>query len=43
MKNQEQNSANVLCYLNSDPEYYKKLKPAPQEKYIFKEEGDRWI
>ena len=33
----------MLYYLNSDPEYYKKMKPATQEKYNFKKEGDRWI
>ena len=33
----------MLYYLNSDPEYYKKLKPATEQKYNFKKEGDRWI
>jgi hypothetical protein len=33
----------VLYYLNSDPEYYKKMKSNTQEKYKFKKEGDRWI
>ena len=33
----------MLYYLNSDPEYYKKLKPATQEKYKFKKVNGRWV
>ena len=33
----------VLYYLNSDTEYYKKMKSNTQEKYKFKKEGDRWV
>ena len=32
----------MLYYLNSDPEYYKKLKPSTQEKYNFKKVNGRW-
>ena len=39
----EKSRAKVLYYLNSDPEYYKKLKPATEQKYNFKKEGNRWI
>jgi hypothetical protein len=33
----------MLYYLNSDPEYYKKLKPSTQEKYKFKKVNGRWV
>ena len=33
----------MLYYLNSDPEYYKKLKPSTQQKYNFKKENGRWV
>ena len=33
----------MLYYLNSDPEYYTKLKPATQQKYNFKKENGRWL
>jgi hypothetical protein len=33
----------MLYYLNSDPEYYKKLKPSTQEKYNFKKVNGRWV
>ena len=33
----------MLYYLNSDTEYYKKLKPATQQKYNFKKENGRWM
>ena len=33
----------MLYYLNSDPEYYKKLKEKTKEKYNFKNENGRWI
>ena len=33
----------MLYYLNSDPEYYKKLKTATQEKYNFKKVNGRWV
>jgi hypothetical protein len=32
----------MLYYLNSDTEYYKKLKPATQAKYNFKKANGRW-
>ena len=36
--------AKMLYYLNSDSEYYKKLKPATQAKYDFKKDANgRWI
>ena len=35
--------AKVLFFLNSDPEYYRKMKPATELKYNFNKEGDRWI
>ena len=39
----EKSRAKQLYYLNSDAEYYKKMKPATQEKYNFKKENGRWI
>ena len=33
----------MLYYLNSDPEYYKKLKPSTQQKYNFKKENGKWV
>ena len=33
----------MLYYLNSDPEYYKKMKPKTNLKYNFKKEGNKWI
>ena len=33
----------MLYYLNSDPEYHKKLKPSTQEKYNFKKVNGRWV
>ena len=33
----------MLYYLNSDPEYYKKMKSNTQQKYNFKKEGNKWI
>ena len=39
----EKSRAKQLYYLNSDAEYYKKMKPATQEKYKFKKENGRWV
>jgi hypothetical protein len=39
----EKSRAKQLYYLNSDAEYYKKMKPATQEKYNFKKENGRWV
>jgi len=39
----EKSRAKQLYYLNSDAEYYKKMRPATQEKYNFKKENGRWI
>jgi hypothetical protein len=39
----EQSRIKMLYFLNSDPEYYKKMKPATQQKYDFKKENGRWI
>ena len=39
----EQSRIKMLYYLNSDAEYYKKMKPATQQKYDFKKENGRWI
>ena len=33
----------MLYYLNSDPEYYKKMKEDTQKKYNFKKEKGRWV
>jgi hypothetical protein len=33
----------MLYYLNSDPEYYKKMKDDTHKKYNFKKEKGRWI
>ena len=33
----------MLYYLNSDPEYYKKMKSDTQEKYNIKKENGRWV
>jgi hypothetical protein len=39
----EKARAKMLYYLNSDPDYHNKLKPATQEKYNFKKEKGRWV
>ena len=39
----EQSRIKMLYFLNSDPEYYKKMKPPTQLKYNFKQENGRWI
>ena len=33
----------MLYYLNSDPEYYKKMKSDTQEKYNIKRENGKWV
>jgi hypothetical protein len=33
----------MLYYLNSDPEYYKKMKDDTHKKYNFKKEKGKWI
>jgi hypothetical protein len=33
----------MLYYLNSDPEYYKKMKDDTHKKYNFKKEKGRWV
>ena len=33
----------MLYYLNSDPEYYKKMKEDTHKKYNFKKEKGRWV
>ena len=33
----------MLYYLNSDPEYYMKMKDETHKKYNFKKEKGRWI
>ena len=34
----------MLYYLNSDPEYYKKMKTGTQNKYNFQKDANgRWI
>ena len=33
----------MLYYLNSDPEYLKKMKEDTQIKYNFKKEKCRWV
>ena len=32
----------MLYFLNSDPEYYTKIRPTTQAKYNFKKEQGRW-
>jgi hypothetical protein len=39
----EKSRIKMLYYLNSDPEYFNKMKPATQAKYNFKKEKGRWI
>jgi len=39
----DKSRAKQLYYLNSDAEYYKKMKPATQEKHNFKKENGRWV
>ena len=39
----EKSRIKMLYYLNSDPEYFQKMKPATQAKYNFKKEKGRWI
>jgi hypothetical protein len=39
----EKSRAKQLYYSKSDAEYYKKMKPATQEKYKFKKENGRWV
>ena len=39
----EKSRIKMLYYLNSDPEYFQKMKPATQAKYIFKKEKGRWL
>ena len=39
----EKSRIKMLYYLNSDPEYFQKMKPATQAKYNFKKENGRWV
>ena len=39
----EKARAKMLYYLNSDPDYHNKIRPATQTKYNFKKEKGRWI
>ena len=39
----EKARAKMLYYLNSDPDYHNKIRPATQAKYDFKKEKGRWI
>ena len=35
--------AKMLYYLNSDPDYHNKIRPATQAKYNFKKEKGKWV
>ena len=39
----EKARAKMLYYLNSDPDYHNKIRPATQAKYNFKKENGKWI
>ena len=39
----EKSRIKMLYYLNSDPDYHSKMKPATQAKYNFKKENGRWV
>ena len=39
----EKSRSKMLYYLNSDPEYYTKMKDNTKQKYDFKKEGNKWI
>ena len=40
----DKSRAKMLYYLNSDPEYFKKMKTATQNKYNFQKDANgRWI
>jgi hypothetical protein len=39
----EKARAKMLYYLNSDPDYHNKIRPATQAKYNFKKEKDKWV
>ena len=40
---EEKARAKMLYYLNSDPEYHNKIRPATQQKYNFQKVNGKWV